>query len=166
MFIHFHCLCHLELNFYISKVAYCDDITEVWIKYVTFGVVHCWPLHHRIKQLKKEPTIKWVVKKINWITNKQKHYTKRESTMTLGQGLLVYSLVRPLLSLPRHSYMEKSYIIVDENILFTLGLNSKTKYWTFLVHWRCSWVSFSALRGRDVEICLKCFLYSVIYAAS
>ena len=52
---------------------------------------------------------------------------KRESILTFGQSLLVYTLVRPLLPPPGHSYMEKANITVNKNILFTLGSNSKPK---------------------------------------
>ena len=51
---------------------------------------------------------------------------KRECTMTFGQSLLMYTVVRPLHG---HSYVEKTYLTVNRNIPFTLSSNSK--------HWRC-----------------------------
>ena len=39
----------------------------------------------------------------------------------------MYTLVRPLLPPPGHSYMEKTYMTVNKNISFSLGSNSKTK---------------------------------------
>ena len=47
--------------------------------------------------------------------------------LTLGQSLLVCTLVRPLLPPPGQSCMDKTYMTLNKNIPFTLGSNSKTK---------------------------------------
>ena len=44
----------------------------------------------------------------------------------LEAGLLVYTLLRPLLPPPGQSYMDKTSIALNKNIPFTLVANSKT----------------------------------------
>ena len=81
-----------------------------------------------------------------------------ESILTLRLSLLVYTLPRPLLPPPGHSYMDKTCIALNKNIPFTLVSNSKTLKMQQGFYGR---VSFSAklfqvaLPGRDAKICLK-----------
>ena len=71
------------------------------------------------------------------------------------------TLLRPLLSPPGQSYMDKTCIALNKNIPFTLVSNSKTLKMKQGFYGR---VLFSAklfqvaLPGRDAEICLKLFL--------
>ena len=90
-----------------------------------------------------------------------------ESILTLGQNLLVYTLLRPLLPLPGQSYMDKTCIALNKNIPFTLVSNSKTLKMKQGFYGR---VSFStklfqvALPGRDAGICLNDLSYSEVFA--
>ena len=61
-----------------------------------------------------------------------------ERILTLGQSLLVYILVRPVLPPPGQIYKDKTHITLNKNIPFTLGSNSKTKlnYFGTLKMWQ------------------------------
>ena len=58
----------------------------------------------------------------------EKNTMQKGKYIDLGQSLFVYTLVRPPLPPPGHSYIEKAYITVNKkHLALPLGSNSKAE---------------------------------------